>query len=327
MTSVAGAPRGPHVLPGQFARETGPDGAFVRQASCFRNRVTADGSSGFPAEPGRYHLYVSLACPWAHRTIIVRMLKGLQEVISLSAVDPVRDHRGWAFTDGRGHGLDPINGFSFLREAYVRSNPSFDGRITVPVLWDTHTGRAVSNESSDIIVMLNSEFDAWGDASVDLYPVHLRGEIDAVNEDVYENVNDGVYRTGFATTQHAYERAFDNLFAALDRLEQRLSTRRYLVGDRVTLADWRLFTTLVRFDAAYVGHFKCNLRRIVDYPNLFGYTRELYQVPGVAQTVDFDHIKRHYYLTHDRLDPTGIVAKGPEIDLDAPHGRDRLLAS
>ena len=327
MTSGASALVGHGAPRGQFARETGPDGQFVRQASHFRDRVTAGESSGFPAESGRYHLYVSLACPWAHRAIIVRMLKRLEDVITVSVVDPVRDERGWAFTNGRRHGPDPVNGFSFLGEAYLASDPAFEGRVTVPVLWDRHTGRAVSNESSDIIVMLNSEFDEWGDASVDFYPAHLRAEIDALNEDVYENVNDGVYRTGFATTQHVYEHAFDKLFDALDRLERRLSTRRYLVGDRITLADWRLFTTLIRFDVAYVGHFKCNLRRIVDYPNLYGYTRELYQVPGVAQTVDFDHIKRHYYLTHERLDPTGVVPKGPEVDFGAAHGRDHLPAA
>jgi putative glutathione S-transferase len=311
----------------QFARETSADGEFVRQQSHFRHCITADGSSGFRAEAGRYHLYVSLACPWAHRTIIVRKLKGLEDAISLSVVDPVRDERGWAFREGPGHGPDPVNDFEYLSEAYLATDPSFDGRVTVPVLWDRVTGRIVCNESSEIIVMLNSEFDEWGDPSVDLYPAELRPEIDEINDHVYANVNNGVYRAGFATTQRAYERAFDRLFEALDTLEERLSARRYLVGDRITLADWRLFTTLVRFDPVYVGHFKCNLRRIVDYPSLYGYLRELYQVPGVAETVNFDHIKRHYYMTHDRINPTRIVPKGPEIDLDGPHGRERLPAA
>jgi glutathionyl-hydroquinone reductase len=310
----------------QFERETGSQGEFVRQESRFRGCVTSDGSSGYRAEAGRYHLYVSLACPWAHRTIIVRMLKGLEHAISLSVVDPVRDERGWAFTDGDGHGPDPVNGFSFLSEAYLATDPGFDGRVTVPVLWDRQTRRIVCNESSEIIVMLNGEFDEWGDASQDLYPAELRPEIDAINDDVYASINNGVYLVGFASTQRAYERAFDRLFAGLDRVEQRLETRRYLVGERITLADWRLFTTLVRFDAVYVGHFKCNLRRIADYPNLSGYLSELYQWPGVADTVSFDHIKRHYYLTHDRINPMGIVPKGPALDLDSPPNRDHLPA-
>ncbi len=293
----------------------------MRQVSRFRDTVTADGSSGFAAAPGRYHLYVSLACPWAHRAIIVRRLKGLEEAISMSVVDPVRDERGWAFGEGAGHGPDPVNGFSFLSEAYLASDAAFEGRVTVPVLWDRETGRIVNNESSEILRILNSAFDEWGDASVDLYPSDLRDEIDAVNDGIYRDVNNGVYRTGFATTQEAYEEAFDALFAALDGLDARLRSQRYLVGDRPTEADWRLFTTLIRFDAVYVGHFKCNLRRIVDYPALWPYLRELYQVPGVAETVDFDHITRHYYVTHDSINPTGIVPKGPALDLSAPPGR------
>jgi putative glutathione S-transferase len=293
----------------------------VRQVSRFRDSVTADGSSGFAAAPGRYHLYVSLACPWAHRTIIVRRLKGLEDVISMSVVDPVRDERGWAFREGRRHGPDPVNGFSYLSEAYLASDPAFAGRVTVPVLWDRETRRIVNNESAEILRMLNSAFDEWGDASVDLYPAELRAEIDAVNDGVYRAVNDGVYKAGFATTQSAYEDAFDNLFAELEALDRRLRGQRFLVGDRITEADWRLFTTLIRFDAVYVGHFKCNLRRIVDHPALWPYLRELYQVPGVAETVDFDHIKRHYYLTHDSINPTGIVPKGPALDLSLPHGR------
>ncbi len=305
----------------QFGAETDDDGRFVRQDSRFRDVVTADGSSGFPAEPGRYHLYVSLACPWAHRTIIVRRLKGLEDVISMSVVDPVRDERGWAFREGRGHGADPVNGFDFLSEAYLACDPSFSGRVTVPVLWDRQTGRIVNNESAEILRMLNAEFDAWGDAGLDLYPEDLREEIDAVNDGVYRDVNNGVYRAGFATTQEAYGEAFDVLFAALEGLDRRLSRRRYLLGERITEADWRLFTTLIRFDAVYVGHFKCNLRRISDHAALWPYLRDLYQVPGVAETVDFDHIKRHYYVTHDSINPTGIVPKGPALDLLQPHGR------
>ena len=312
--------RGPRAR-AQFGAETDDDGRFVRQESRFRDRVTADGSSGFAAAPGRYHLYVSLACPWAHRAIIVRRLKGLEGVISMSVVDPVRDERGWAFREGPGHGPDPVNGFGFLSEAYRASDPDFAGRVTVPVLWDRETGRIINNESAEVLRMLNSAFDEWGDAALDLYPARLREEIDAVNDRVYREVNNGVYRAGFATTQEAYEEAFDALFAALDWLDGRLASRRYLMGDRLTEADWRLFTTLIRFDAVYVGHFKCNLRRIADHPALWPYLRDLYQTPGVAETVDFDHIKRHYYLTHGSINPTGIVPKGPALDLSLPHGR------
>ena len=252
----------------QFGAETDDSGRFVRQVSRFRDRVTADGSSGYPAEPGRYHLYVSRACPWAHRTIIVRRLKRLEDVITMSVVDPVRDERGWAFREGPGHGPDPVNGFRFLAEAYTATAPDFAGRVTVPVLWDRETGRVVNNESAEIVRMLNREWDRWGDASLDLYPEDLREEIDAVNDVVYRTVNNGVYRAGFATTQEAYEEAFDELFATLDELDRRLGGQRYLAGDRITEADWRLFTTLVRFDAVYALHFKCNLRRIADHPNL-----------------------------------------------------------
>ena len=305
----------------QFDDETDEGGRFVRQESAFRQWVSADGSTGFPAERGRYHLYVSLACPWAHRTIIVRRLKRLEDVISMSVVDPVRDERGWAFGEGRRQQPDPINDFGFLSEAYHLTDESFRGRVTVPVLWDTETNRAVNNESSEVLRMLNSEWDRWGDASVDLYPEEWREEIDAVNDRVYRDVNNGVYRTGFATTQEAYEEAFDALFAALDWLDGRLSGQRYLVGDRITEADWRLFTTLIRFDAVYHGHFKCNRNRIVDFPALWPYLRELYQVDDVAGTVDFDHIKRHYYVAHTSINPTGIVPKGPSLDLTEPHGR------
>ena len=266
------------------------------------------------AEPDRYHLYVSLACPWAHRTVIFRKLKKLEGVISLSVVDPIRDHRGWRFTGSEGEFPDEINGFSLLSEAYLKSDPSFDGRVTVAVLWDKKTQRIVNNESSEIIRMLNAEFNAFTESTIDYYPVELREEIDEINAFVYTNINNGVYRTGFATTQAAYEKAFTALFATLDNLEERLSGQSYLLGNQITEADWRLFTTLVRFDAVYYSHFKCNQKRLVDYLHLWRYTRNLYQVPGVADTVNMDHIKRHYYGTHASLNPTGIVPKGPEID-------------
>lgn len=306
----------------QFPRETGRGGEFVRQKSAFRDWVRADPSSRFPADRDRYHLYVSLACPWAHRAVIYRKLKNLDDVIGMTVVDPLRDHRGWAFTDREGCGPDPVNGFKFLGEAYLATNPDFEGRVTVPVLWDKSERVIVNNESPEIIRMLNREFDAWGDSSLDFYPESLRGEIDPVNEMVYANVNNGVYRAGFATTQQAYDEAFESLFATLDRLERRLAGQRYLAGNRVTEADWRLFTTLIRFDAVYVGHFKCNKRRIVDYPSLWGYLRDLYQYPGVAETVNFEHIKSHYYVTHTSINPTQVIPRGPEIDLDEPHGRE-----
>ncbi|MBT7944543.1 MAG: glutathione S-transferase family protein [Candidatus Marinimicrobia bacterium] len=292
----------------------GTKGEFVRQASIFRNWVTASGESGYLAEPDRYHLYVSLACPWAHRTVIFRKLKKLDDVISLSLVDPIRDHRGWRFMGSEGEFPDEINGFSFLSEAYLKSDPSFDGRVTVAALWDKKTQRIVNNESSEIIRMLNTEFNAFTESTMDYYPEELRVEIDEINAFVYANINNGVYRAGFATTQTAYEKAFTTLFLALDNLEERLSGQSYLVGNQITEADWRLFTTLVRFDPVYYGHFKCNQKRLVDYPHLWRYTRNLYQVPGVADTVNMDHIKRHYYETHASLNPTGIVPKGPEID-------------
>jgi putative glutathione S-transferase len=292
-----------------FSAESGSEGRFVRQESRFREWVAER------PEPGRYHLYVSLACPWASRTVIVRQLKGLDTILPMTIVDPVRDERGWRFT---ADAPDPINGYAFLREAYVASDPTFDERVTVPVLYDTETRRIVNNESAEIVRMLNG----WSTQGPDLYPEDLRTAIDEVNERVYATVNNGVYRAGFATTQRAYEEAFDELFASLDWLDDRLATRRYLLGDELTEADWRLFVTLVRFDAVYVGHFKCNLRRIADYDHLAGYLRDLYQRPGIADTVDFDHIKRHYYLTHPQINPTRIVPKGPELDLWAPHGRE-----
>lgn len=300
----------------QFRDETGADGSFRRQPSAFRHRVTADGASGFQAAPRRYHLYVSLACPWAHRAIIVRVLKGLENVIGLTVVDPIRDERGWAFCEP-----DPVNGFSYLSEAYKASDPRFTGRVTVPVLWHIGRGAIVNNESAEIIRDLNRAFDAWGRSDIDLYPQDLAATIDAVNQRVYARINNGVYRAGFATSQTAYEEAVTGLFEALEELEERLGRQRYLAGDRITEADWRLFTTLVRFDAVYVGHFKCNRRRLVDFPRLWAYTRELYQVPGIAATVNFDHIKRHYYKTHDKLNPSRIVPAGPELDFLEPHRR------
>lgn len=306
----------------QFPRETDESGAFVRQQSVFRQSVTSDGSSPFPAESGRYHLYVSLACPWASRAIIFRRLKGLEDVIGLTVVDPVRDDRGWRFTAEE---PDPINGFEYLAEAYQLSEPGFDGRVTVPLLWDRKQNTAVNNESSEVIRMLNSEFNQWaGDPDLDLYPEELREEIDRINDRVYHGINNGVYRCGFASTQTAYEEAFINLFEALDWTDDLLAQRRYLTGDRITEADWRLFVTLVRFDAVYVGHFKCNQRRIADYDNLSGYLRELYQHPGIRETVDFDHIKRHYYITHPGINPTQVVPMGPVLDLDSPPGREHL---
>ena len=299
-------------------------GRFQRQDSAFRSWVTADGSSGFKAEPGRYHLYVSLACPWAHRTLIVRALKRLEDAISVSVVHWHMGENGWEFREGPGATGDALHGARYLHEIYTRAKPDYTGRVTVPVLWDKQTGTIVNNESSEIIRMLNREFDAWAKPLPDLYPEDLRAEIDAINETVYATVNNGVYRAGFATTQEAYEEAVDTLFDSLDDLEERLSRRRYLAGDRITEADWRLFTTLLRFDPVYVGHFKCNKRRLVDYPNLWAYTRELYQVPGVAETVDLHHIKHHYYGSHKTINPTGIVPKGPEIDFSAPHDRARM---
>ena len=302
-------------------------GRFVRAESAFRSFVTADGASGFKAEPGRYHLYVSLACPWAHRTLIVRKLKRLEGAIGVSIVDSVMGRDGWTFGEEGATTRDIVNGARRLHELYAAAKPGYSGRVTVPVLWDRRTRTIVNNESAEIIRMFNAAFDHLDNRAAttpDLYPVELRVEIDAINAFVYEHVNNGVYKAGFATTQAAYEEAFVALFDALDALDGRLSSQRYLAGERITEADWRLFTTLVRFDAVYVGHFKCNLRHIADYANLSNYLRELYQAPGIAETVDFDHIKRHYYLSHARIDPTGIVPKGPALALATRHDRDRL---
>jgi putative glutathione S-transferase len=305
--------------------EQDTEGRFVRQGSRFRDWVTADGSSGFPAQAGRYHLYVSLACPWAHRTVILRSLKGLEDVIGMSIVDPIRDEAGWAFRDVRGATGDPLHGWEYLSEAYTASDPAFAARVTVPVLWDKQTGQIVNNESADIVVMLNDAFDAFAGATdLDYYPADLRRAIDELNAEVYERVNNGVYRAGFASSQAAYEEAVHPLFDTLDALDARLADQRYLFGSRQTLADWRLFPTLLRFDPVYVGHFKCNIRRIVDYPNLWPYVRDLYQTPGVAETADLDHIKRHYYGTHPGINPSGIVPVGPAIDYGAAHDRATL---
>ncbi|MBE7183879.1 MAG: glutathione S-transferase family protein [Methylobacterium mesophilicum] len=305
-------------------------GKFERQDAKWRDWITADGTPapgrarGFKAEPGRYHLYVSLACPWAHRTLIVRKLKKLEDAISVSVVHHFMGENGWTFVQEDGATGDTLYGSDFLHQIYTRAAPHFSGRVTVPVLWDKETRTIVSNESAEIIRMLNSAFDAYGDASLDLYPEALRPEIDAINARVYDTVNNGVYKAGFATGQKAYSEAFRALFATLDELETRLTSNRYLVGDRITEADWRLFTTLARFDPVYVGHFKCNRRPIADYPNLSGYFRELYAVPGVKETVDLLHIKHHYYRSHPTINPTRIVPEGPTLDWDKPHGREKI---
>jgi putative glutathione S-transferase len=285
-------------------------GRFRRHDSGFRDAIDRP-------EPGQVHLYVSLACPWAHRTVIFRELKGLADLVPMTVVDPIRDERGWRFAD---HRPDPVRGRAFLAEAYVATDPEFSQRATVPVLLDVASGKIINNESAEIIRM----FNRWSTTGPDLVPEDLEGAIDEINEKVYESVNNGVYSAGFATTQAAYDEAFDRLFATLDWLDDGLATRRFLLGEQLTEADWRLWVTLVRFDAVYFGHFKCNLRRIVDYEHLSGYVRDLYQQPGIADTVDFDHIKRHYYGTHANINPTRIVPKGPELDLWAPHGRDRV---
>ncbi len=305
-------------------------GRFVRKDAAFRNWVTADGSAGqsgvggFKAEAGRYHLYVSLACPWAHRTLILRALKGLEDMISVSVVNWLMLENGWTFADGPGVVPDPVNHARLLHQVYTAADPAYTGRVTVPILWDKKQATIVNNESSEIIRMLNSAFDGIGAKAGDFYPAPRREEIDAINLRVYDTVNNGVYKAGFATTQQAYEEAVVPLFDSLDWLDEKLVTRRFLTGDRVTEADIRLFTTLIRFDAVYVGHFKCNLRRIADYPNLSAYARDLYQLPGVAGTVDFGHIKRHYYESHPSVNPVGIVPLGPVQDFTAPHDRARL---
>ena len=305
-----------------FPDEQKGDGSFDRQESAFRNAVGPD--TNFPAEAGRYHLYVSMACPWAHRIIIARHLLGLEGALDMTVVDPIRDARGWAFREGEGHSKDPVNDFAFLAEAYTATDASFEGRVTVPVLWDKQTKRIVNNESSELLRILNGPLAALGTRTIDLYPADLRSAIDAVNAKVYDDVNNGVYKAGFATKQPAYESAVRALFQTMGELDARLADQRYLVDGRLTEADIRLFTTLVRFDAVYHGHFKCNLRRIADFPHLAPYLRDLYQTAGFGETTDFDHIKRHYYLTNNSINPTGIVPLGPELDLKAPHDRARL---
>ena len=302
-------------------------GHFVRKAPQFRSWVRADGAagpsgdSGFKAEPGRYHLYVSLACPWAHRTLIFRALKGLEQMISVSVVHWYMAEDGWTFDAGDGVVPDTVNAVKLMHEIYTKAMPDYSGRVTVPVLWDKQTKTIVSNESSEIIRMFNTAFDAVGAKVGDYYPPDLRSEIDSLNERIYTTVNNGVYRCGFATTQEAYEQAITPLFDTLDWLEDRLRAKRYLTGDQITEADWRLFTTLIRFDVVYVGHFKCNIRRIADYPNLSEYLRDLYQQPGIAKTVNLEHIKKHYYESHETINPSRVVPKGPVVDFTAPHNR------
>jgi len=303
------------------------DGCFIRPETQFRNFISADGSTGFKAEAGRYHLYVSLACPWAHRTLIYRALRGLEGTISVSVVDPFIGDQGWVFGDSEGCIADPLFAAQHMHEIYTQAEAEYSGRVTVPVLWDKTRAVIVNNESAEIIRMMNSEFAKFtsdGQDGSDYYPESLRGEIEEINARVYSDVNNGVYRNGFATTQESYEEAFDQLFAALDWLEDKLTTRRYLCGARLTEADWRLFVTLLRFDCVYVGHFKCNLRRIADYPSLSNYLRELYQMPGIADTCNFRHIKEHYYGSHEGINPTFIVPKGPEMNLHQAHDRNRL---
>ena len=313
----------------QHAERT-PGGRFVRPTTHFRNWVTEDGSAGpsgnggFPAARGRYHLYVSLACPWAHRTIIMRTLKGLEDVISISVVEPLYGPHGWRFGDSPGTIPDGVNGAAELAEIYLLADPKYTGRVSVPVLWDKERRTIVNNESAEIIRMLNGAFGRFTNVRTDYYPPPLHAEIDRINTQVYETVNNGVYRAGFATAQDAYEEAFRALFGTLDEIEARLTRQRYLAGSDLTEADWRIFPTLVRFDAVYYSHFKCNLRRIVDYPNLANYLRDLYQQPGVAATVNMDHIKRHYYGSQRHVNPSGIVPVGPQLDFLAPHDRGRF---
>ena len=316
-----------HLVDGRWIVAGPRDGKFVRRESQFRNWITADGSAGpsgrtgFAAEAARYHLYVSLACPWAHRTLIVRKLKGLESLIGLSVTHWLMGEQGWSFESGERVVPDALNGARFLHELYTRDDPTYSGPATVPVLWDRKTKTIVSNESAEVIRMFNTAFDGVGAAVGDYYPPPLRDEIDELNTRIYATLNNGVYMAGFATDQDAYEEAVGPLFETLDWLETRLASSRYLAGERVTEADWRLFTTLLRFDSVYVGHFKCNLRRLVDYPNLWAFTRELYQWPGVLETCDFGHIKRHYFQSHDWINPSRLVPIGPDLDFDEPHGR------
>jgi putative glutathione S-transferase len=317
----------------QFAAEQSEAGEFQRQEDAFREWISNDGSTPYPAVANRYHLYVSLACPWASRTLIFRKLKGLEEAIGMTIVDPIRDDRGWAFRDPSGkiplgvpfESTDPINGFQFLNEAYKATDPDFGERVTVPVLWDKETEKIVNNCEDDICRMFNDVFNDFArNKEVDLFPKEIEAEHAKLCDFLYDNVNNGVYKAGFATRQRPYEISCRKLFEALDQLEQRLSKTRYLFGSRIVEADWRFFCTLIRFDVVYHGHFKCNIRRIIDYPNLQGYLMDLYQHPGIAETVNFDHIKRHYYMTQTKINPTRIVPIGPEFDLTKPHGRGKM---
>jgi len=308
-----------HLIDRALLEPVGAGGRFERQPSTFREWVSDDGSTPFPAEAGRYHLYVSWACPWAHRTIIGRRLKGLEDAIGMSVVDPIRDEKGWAFTGGEY--IDPVNGFRFLGQAYAATDPEHRARLSVPVLWDTQTGRIVNNESADVLRMFTTAFGAFATREVDLWPVEHRAAIDALNTRLYEDVNNAVYRAGFSRDQEEYERVVERMFATLDDMDARLAGSRFLFGDAPVETDWRLFTTLVRFDAVYNIHFKCSLRRVVDYEHLWPYARDLYATPGVAETVRFDDIRRHYYMTHDSVNPSRIVAVRPDEDWDAPHGR------
>jgi putative glutathione S-transferase len=313
--------------------EQTPSGEFQRQEDAFREWISNDGSTPYPAASGRYHLYVSLACPWASRTVIFRKLKGLEEAIGITVVDPIRDEKGWAFRnpsekwppDASFESTDPINGFHYLSEAYAATDPRFDGRVTVPVLWDKETKKILNNCEDDICPMFNSVFNEFAkNKDVDLFPKEIEAEHNKLCDFLYDNINNGVYKAGFATRQRPYEISCEKLFDALDEIEKRLANSRYLFGKRIVEADWRLFCTLVRFDVVYHGHFKCNIRRIVDYPNLQGYLMDLYQQPGIADTVNFDHIKRHYYMTHEEINPTRIVPLGPIVDLMRPHGREKM---
>jgi putative glutathione S-transferase len=322
----------------QFASETTESGEFERQEDVFREWVSTDGSTPYPVAAGRYHLYVSLACPWASRTVIFRKLKGLEDAIGMTIVDPFRDERGWAFRDPErvqpGSSLedldefkstDPVNGFRYLSEAYLATDSNFKDRVTVPVLWDKQTRKIVNNCEDDICPMFNSVFNEFAhNKNIDFFPKEAEVEHGELSSFIYDNINNGVYKAGFATRQRAYEISCKRLFAALDEMEKRLTKTRYLFGNRIVEADWRLFCTLVRFDVVYYIHFKCSLGRIIDYPNLQGYLMDLYQQPGIADTVNFDHIKRHYYMTHTEINPTGFVPIGPALDLARPHHRERL---
>lgn len=321
----------------QFTKEESASGEFERQEDAFREWISNDGSTRYPAAAGRYHLYVSLACPWASRTLILRKLKGLEQTVGVTVVDPFRDDNGWAFRDpersrpglsgdlDKFESTDPVNHFKYLHEAYAATDPTFAGRVTVPVLWDKEKRKVVNNCEDDICVMFNGVFDEFAaNKSVDFFPADIAKEHEDLANSIYENINNGVYRAGFATRQAPYERACRRLFDALDQIEVRLSKSRYLFGRRIVEADWRLFCTLIRFDAVYYLHFKCNLRRVSDYPNLHTYLLDLYQHPGVAETVNLDHIKRHYYMTHEQINPSRIVPLGPILDLEAPHGREHL---